>query len=67
MPEAIKLYGVTANPALLPQAAVGVLPGFHGSNKRTAVLPVATGQTSVATAGSAVTLYAVKQNISVLR
>jgi hypothetical protein len=66
VPEAAKLFGVIANPALLPQAAPGN-PGFHASNKRTSVLPVATGQTSVAATGSAVVLHAISKNISVLK
>ena len=66
MPEAAKLFGVIANPALLPQAAPST-PAFHASNQRTSVLPVATGQTSVAAVGAAVVLHAIPKNISVLK
>jgi hypothetical protein len=55
------------SPTLLPQAPVGSLFGFCGQPKRIAVLPVATGQTSIAAAGKAITVYAVSHKISVLR
>lgn len=67
MAEASKLYSPLINQALLPQAPVGTSAAFYGSAARTSVLPVATGQLATATAGTAIALYAIKKNISVLR
>jgi hypothetical protein len=61
------LFANVKSPALLPQAPVGSARGYNAPVQVTGVLPLPTGQTSIAAAGKSITLYTIKRNISVLK
>ena len=61
------LWANIQSPQLLPQAPVGSVLGFNSQVKNSGVLPVATGQTSIAATGKSITVYGMRRNISVLR